>query len=640
MAHKIRRVITGHDKNGKAICISDSFATEILQRDSRPGVTLTNFWKSKTTPTEYDGEEETLGGPFILHPPKNGSIFRMVEFEPEDPEVLENLDGKEAFSAMGASHAIVENSRHPFMHRTDSVDYAIIVKGEITMLLDDSEVRCHLSSEHNIKLLWEVCRIPDFEKIFNNNYLNFLKNIFLKLVNNNLKIPEDWISNKVLKLENYNGDIPELSLKISQIRTWTYISNHQSWLTDPKYWQEKTQKIENDLSDNLHEGLTNKFIDVSSKFFIDTHSDYNIKKVELDSDQTINLDGENYGKIKGFELEFNKNSNSHSLFSLSHVKKSIRNMIEDKIEDFLNAPEDSLNFGNLSEKKINEKIYIYWGDDKVGQLTKGSKIYLPIAESFNSEFITTEKKLLISAKLQNWIDNQISDILNPIKNKLDDNINSNVRAIAFNCFENLGILEIEEYKDFIKNIDTQSKQQLFKLGIRIGAKFFFIPNFMKKKPIELNAILWTLYNNYDSEYILPLPTDGRVSFTSNVEMPKSYWNSIGYINLNNFIFRVDVFEKVFYLARKKMKYGPCLESSDLMNPIGCNSNQLKDIMSFCGYEYITISDDKKLFFLSNKKKETKKNKINKLNKKINIKDDKDKIERDPNSPFAVLEKLL
>ena len=170
--------------------------------------------------------------------------------------------------------------------------------------------------------------------------------------NNNLKIPEDWISNKVLKLENYNGDIPELSLKISQIRTWTYISNHQSWLTDPKYWQEKTQKIENDLSDNLHEGLTNKFIDVSSKFFIDTHSDYNIKKVELGSDQTINLDGENYGKIRGFELEFNKKSNSHSLFSLSHVKKSIRNMIEDKIDDFLNAPDDSLNFGDLSQKKI------------------------------------------------------------------------------------------------------------------------------------------------------------------------------------------------------------------------------------------------------------------------------------------------
>ena len=47
MTHKIRRVITGHDKEGKAVCISDEMATEILQRDTRPGVTLTNFWQSK-----------------------------------------------------------------------------------------------------------------------------------------------------------------------------------------------------------------------------------------------------------------------------------------------------------------------------------------------------------------------------------------------------------------------------------------------------------------------------------------------------------------------------------------------------------------------------------------------------------------
>ena len=47
MAYKIRRVITGHDRDGKAVCVSDDMATEILQRDSRPGVTLTNFWQSK-----------------------------------------------------------------------------------------------------------------------------------------------------------------------------------------------------------------------------------------------------------------------------------------------------------------------------------------------------------------------------------------------------------------------------------------------------------------------------------------------------------------------------------------------------------------------------------------------------------------
>ena len=140
MARTFRRVVTGHDENGVAVVVSDEPATQILQRPSRPGVTLTNFWISDGTPAEYDGAEETCTGDFILHPPRDGSVFRCVEFEPEDPEVLAGLDGKAAFAEMGASANIVEGARHPFMHRTDSVDYAVILKGEIHMLMDDTEV--------------------------------------------------------------------------------------------------------------------------------------------------------------------------------------------------------------------------------------------------------------------------------------------------------------------------------------------------------------------------------------------------------------------------------------------------------------------------------------------------------------------
>ena len=163
---------------------------------------------------------------------------------------------------------------------------------------------------------------------------------------------------------------------------------------------------------------------------------------------------------------------------------------------------------------------------------------------------------------------------------------------------------------------------------------------MKKKPLEFCAILWKTFNQNENNNYLPLPLNGRVSFTSKIKMPDSYWQSIGYINIKNFIFRIDVFEKIFFLARQKLKKGPFLESSDLMNPIGCNSDQLKDIMSYCGYKYLTLSDEKKLFFIANKKKEIKKDIKNKSNVKINKKNSKDKIKIDPDSPFAVLEKLL
>ena len=257
----------------------------------------------------------------------------------------------------------------------------------------------------------------------------------------------------------------------------------------------------------------------------------------------------------------------------------------------------------------------------------------------NSEFLSSEKKLLVSSKLQTWIDNEIETQLNPIKNKMNEDISSQVRRVIFNCFENLGTFPTYDFKDFIKNIDQQSKSLLSKLGIRIGAKFFFSPNLLKKRQIELCSLLWKIYNSPSQNSHLPLPKDGRVSFTPQIKMSNNYWQSIGYICINNFAFRVDVFEKIFFIARQKIKKGPFLESSDLMNPIGCNSSQLNNILDFCGFTSIRLNDEKRLYIL----------KQNKSLKNLNIKNKKNfkkrnkvtnKIKSDPNSPFAVLQKLL
>ena len=504
-------------------------------------------------------------------------------------------------------------------------------------LINDDEIKKFLVSKINIELLWNVCQIPDFEKMFNDNYLLLLKNIYLILIENNYYIPEDWINNKVSKLNNFGGGIPELSIKISQIRTWTYIANNHNWLKNPYFWKEKTQQIENELSDQLHNSLTNKFIDYSSKFFIGEKKFLNIEDILIKNNNEIFLGKDKYGIIRGFDLIEDKKIFSQSLFSISNIKKSARTMINEKVENFLNSPLDSINFGDISKLKLKEDTFIYWGDEPVGKLKKGKSVYRPATDALNSEYLSSENKLLVSAKLQKWLDTEINELLHPLNKKLDENINSEIRAIAFNCLENFGNYPIEKFKVILKNISAESRNQLSKLGIRIGAKYFFIPNLLKKKPLELCAILWKTFYQNNTDDFLPLPQDGRVSFISEVNIPENYWQSIGYINIKNFIFRIDVFEKIFFLARQKLKQGPFLESSDLMNPIGCNSNQLKDIMIFCGYDYLTISDEKKVYFLSKKKKETKKIVKNNSIKKIN---NKNKIKKDPNSPFAILEKLL
>ena len=139
MRRDIRRVVTGHDENGVAKVIMDATATNILERPNRPGVALTNLWEVDSAPAVMETHDDPVEGPLILHPKPNGSVFRIVQFDPEDPEVLAELDGPSAFAEMGAGANIVKGARHPFMHRTDSVDYAVVLSGEIYMLMDEED---------------------------------------------------------------------------------------------------------------------------------------------------------------------------------------------------------------------------------------------------------------------------------------------------------------------------------------------------------------------------------------------------------------------------------------------------------------------------------------------------------------------
>jgi mannose-6-phosphate isomerase-like protein (cupin superfamily) len=138
MAKKIRRVVTGHDTSGKAVVTIDGAPKRI--RTEPGGITDALLWVSDSTPAKFieagDGGDRVVGIP----PPPNGAIFRVVEFAPEKDAPPD--EGGTALQARLGGHGPAggPKPRHPAMHRTRSIDYAIVMDGEIDMLLDDSEV--------------------------------------------------------------------------------------------------------------------------------------------------------------------------------------------------------------------------------------------------------------------------------------------------------------------------------------------------------------------------------------------------------------------------------------------------------------------------------------------------------------------
>ena len=145
MQGKIRRVVTGHDADGKAIVLEDRLAPAVRTNPNRPGHISTDLWKTSASPVLLKAEEpDPTEGPKVLHPPPHGTVFRISEIPPET-EATRNIppeQARAAFEEMGAGSASTfsQNRRHPFMHRTETVDYAVVLEGEIVMLLDQDEV--------------------------------------------------------------------------------------------------------------------------------------------------------------------------------------------------------------------------------------------------------------------------------------------------------------------------------------------------------------------------------------------------------------------------------------------------------------------------------------------------------------------
>ena len=144
MTRDTRRIVTGHDENGKAIAIADGTTPNVFRPDHRPGVQINNIWQVSESPAHLMSQEETMEGRIALEPPPNGSVCRVIEFPPEK-DWIGNIDRATAhasFTQFGAAHAAdtSENPPHPLMHRTETIDYAICLEGEIWLVLDDSEV--------------------------------------------------------------------------------------------------------------------------------------------------------------------------------------------------------------------------------------------------------------------------------------------------------------------------------------------------------------------------------------------------------------------------------------------------------------------------------------------------------------------
>lgn len=139
----VRRVVTGHDRDRRSIIASDGAPT-VIPFKAVPGTIFHELWNTNGMPVPIDNGADPTHRPLQLQPTSNGSIIRIVDIPPDSVQnKVSSADVAAGFAAMGAGHAVADqvDARHRLMHRTQSIDYGIVLAGEIWLLVDNGEVQ-------------------------------------------------------------------------------------------------------------------------------------------------------------------------------------------------------------------------------------------------------------------------------------------------------------------------------------------------------------------------------------------------------------------------------------------------------------------------------------------------------------------
>ena len=287
----------------------------------------------------------------------------------------------------------------------------------------------------NLKLLWECCQIPDFEKKAYGQHLNIVESVFKFLSTKKKKIPDRYMKEQLDGLEKKHGNIDVLANRISNVRTWSYVANKKNWVENSDYWVQLTKKLEDRLSDRLHEELTKTFIDKRASVLARGLKQDMILDAEIDSENKVLIDGQYVGNLKG--LKFNVDFISKNLDAdLKSIKKAAKRGIEDELIKRTKLI--------IEEKKlvISEDNKIIWKNNPIAKMSKGENYLSPEIEIIADDALPAKNINDLEIFLKGWLLSHIEDVLcdliNLTKTKID---NQYLRALSFQLYENNGVLK-------------------------------------------------------------------------------------------------------------------------------------------------------------------------------------------------------
>lgn len=460
-------------------------------------------------------------------------------------------------------------------------------------LSQDKEIIENANNKKNIQTLWETSQIPDFRNISEGEHSKIISLIFKELCLNN-KLSDEWLNSHIKSFDKYYGDINSLMMRLSGIRTWTYVSQKEKWLDNPVLWQKKTHEIEDKLSDALHNSLTERFVEKTSSKLRIKYKDKKDILSGINDNGDVTVEGEYFGKIHGFKLIIEKSYSEQYL-------KQIRPAISKSIELEMKKKSLKILSSEFDAFTLNSDLFIYFNDEKIAGLKPGNNPLNPKISIICDEYLDSNIKKKIENKFLEWIQNYIKLNLREILSlENTDNLSPGAKGIAFRLLEELGLIRRNKIENEIKILDQKSRQELRKMGVKIGKFSIFFPATVKPKATELLISLWINYSekNYNQNDIKlireNLPKPGITSCALNQNISHEIYKVLGYLVIGKMVIRADIIERldkiIYNEIDKDKKDKSFLVTDEMISLLGCSRENMKLIIKDLGF----IKNNKKI----------------------------------------------
>jgi ATP-dependent RNA helicase SUPV3L1/SUV3 len=427
----------------------------------------------------------------------------------------------------------------------------------------------------NLKLLWECCQIPDFEKKAYGQHLNLVEAVFKFLSVRKKRIPNEYMKTQLNGLEKKHGNIDVLANRISNVRTWSYVANKKNWVENADYWVQLTKNIEDNLSDSLHEELTKSFIDKKISILARGLKQDILLETVVSEDNKILIDNQYFGELKGLKFIIDFSSKNLDV-DLKSIKKAARIGVE---KELIKRTGQIMKDGNLS---INQENKITWLNNPIAKIKKGENYLNPDIEIIADEALPLDMQKELEQFIKKWLSSYINEVLEDLINLTQIKIeNQYLRALSFQLYENNGVLKRKEIEEIIKLISKEERKKIWNMGIKIGRYHIFLPKMLKPKAVTLRTMLWRIYNNISFEVNIP---KFGLNFVVNENFDEKFLLLCGFERFKNYFIRIDILEKLFISIIEKTVNRKFKVSSEMMNLLGCSKENFFKLLVLMNYK--------------------------------------------------------